>query len=61
MNKQSDKIVAKFHVKGNKKARQLLEDFLLIEKIKENKKEDYLELNEGKSFYHHLNLLNSNS
>jgi hypothetical protein len=54
MSKRSNKTIDNTNAKDNEKQEQLLEDFLLIEKMKENKKEDRLELSEAKSFYRHL-------
>lgn len=58
-NKQSEKRVAKLSTKSYEKLELLVEDLILIKKMKESKKEDRLELSEAKSFYRHL--LTSNS
>jgi RelB Antitoxin alpha helical domain len=54
INKRAKKVAVQLDIKTYEKIERLLEDYVLADRIKENKEEDRLELNEAKSFYTRL-------
>ncbi len=54
VNEPAKKVAVQLDIKTYEKMERLLEDYVLDEKIKENKVEDRLELNEAKAFYARL-------
>ena len=54
VNERSKKVAVQLDIKTYEKMERLLEDYGLVEKMKENKAEDRLELNEAKSYYARL-------
>ena len=51
VNERAKKVAVQLDIKTYEKMERLLEDYVLADKIKENKAEDRLELKEAKSFY----------
>jgi hypothetical protein len=54
VNERAKKVAVQLDIKTYEKMERLLEDYVLAEKIKENKNEDRLEVNEAKAFYARL-------
>lgn len=54
VNERAKKVAVQLDIKTYEKMERLLEDYVLADKIKENKEEDRLELKEAKSFYMRL-------
>lgn len=51
VNERAKKVAVQLDIKTYEKMERLLEDYVLADKIKENKEEDRLVLKEAKSFY----------
>jgi RelB Antitoxin alpha helical domain len=51
VNERAKKVAVQLDIKTYEKIERLLEDYVLADRIKENREEDRLELNEAKSFY----------
>jgi RelB Antitoxin alpha helical domain len=54
VNERAKKVAVQLDIKTYEKIERLLEDYVLADRIKENREEDRLELNEAKSFYTRL-------
>ena len=54
VNARAKKVAVQLDIKTFEKMERLLEDYVLAERIKDNKEEDRLELNEAQSFYARL-------
>jgi RelB Antitoxin alpha helical domain len=54
VNEHAKKVAVQLDIKTYEKMERLLEDYVLAEKIKENRDEDRLELNEARAFYARL-------
>jgi CO dehydrogenase/acetyl-CoA synthase beta subunit len=54
INENNDRVAVQLDIKAFEKIERLLEEHLLIEKIKENRKEDRMEVKEAKAFYNRI-------
>lgn len=54
INKDRKRVAVQLPIKTFEKMEQLLEDYVLVKKMKENRPEDQMELNEAMAYYKRL-------